>query len=53
MITLFLVFYAFMAGMTAEYAHTRAKAMGFSHRIWLASLAAAIIWPLVIWGDDK
>lgn len=53
MITIFLVFYAFMAGMTAEYAHTRAKEMGFTQRVWLASFAAAILWPLIVLGDGE
>lgn len=51
MITIFLVFYAFMAGMTAEYANARAKALVFSERVWLASSVAAILWPLIVFGD--
>lgn len=53
MITLFLVFYAFMAGMTAEYAHTRAKELGMNGNTWLASLMAAILWPWFIIGSKK
>lgn len=53
MITLFLVFYAFMAGMTAEYAHTRIKALGIKGNAFLASVMAAVLWPWFIIGGRK
>lgn len=49
MITLFLIFYAFMAGMTAEYSHTRLKSLGAKDGIALVSLGAGIAWPYFIW----
>lgn len=53
MITVFLIFYAFMAGMTAEHVHTKGKNMGFRERLFLASLIAALLWPWYVFGDKK
>ncbi|RKR65560.1 hypothetical protein C7387_2305 [Yokenella regensburgei] len=53
MITVFLIFYAFMGGMTAEYVHTKGKSMVLSDKLILASLIAAFIWPWYVWGSKR
>ncbi|HCO3755897.1 TPA: hypothetical protein N8F51_002435 [Escherichia coli] len=53
MITLFIVFYAFMAGMMAEWSHTRQKQLGFTDGIALAALGAALIWPYMLWRISR
>lgn len=53
MITLMLVLYAFMAGMTAEYTHTKGKSMGMKKGLTIASLFSGIFWPWFMWGMVK
>lgn len=49
MITLFIAFYAFMAGMMAEYTHTRMTNLGLDGDIITTSIVSAILWPIAIW----
>lgn len=53
MITAFAIFYAFMAGMMAEWSHTRQKELGFKNHLTLAALGAALFWPYMLWRMSK
>ncbi|MGK9174129.1 hypothetical protein KXR87_12990 [Yokenella regensburgei] len=53
MITALLIFYAFMAGMTAEWSHTRLKSLGSKNGIALVSLGAGLAWPYFIWEMSR
>lgn len=53
MITLFLIVYAFMAGMTTEYSHTRQKELGYKTHINWISIIAGIAWPYTIWRISR
>ena len=53
MITLFIAFYAFMAGMMAEYTHTTLKEPGDDDGIVSTSIIAAVLWPIVLWKGVK
>lgn len=49
MITAALIIYAFMAGMTAEYIHTKLTEKGRGSYVYLVSLYLGAIWPVTIW----
>lgn len=53
MITLLLIAYAFMAGMTTEYTHTRQKELGYKTNLKWISLFAGIAWPYTIWRISR
>lgn len=53
MITLLLIAYAFMAGMTTEYSHTRQKELGYKTHINWISIIAGIAWPYTIWRISR
>lgn len=53
MITLFLIAYAFMAGMTTEYSHTRQKELGYKTHLSCISIIAGIAWPYTIWRISR
>lgn len=53
MITVFAIFYAFMAGMTAEYFHTKLKSIGAKDGVALLSLGAGLAWPYCIWEMSR
>lgn len=52
MITLFIAFYAFVAGVVAEYAHTKLTNEG-KDNVTVTSLVAGAIWPVAIWRAIK
>ncbi len=49
MITSLLIIYAFMAGMTAEYTHTRLEKISSPRNFYLTAFLCGICWPYVIW----
>lgn len=53
MFTLLLIAYAFMAGVTAEYTHTRQETLGFKSHVNWVSLLAGIAWPYTIWRISR
>lgn len=53
MITVLMIIYAFMAGMTAEYVHTRLKTMSSSRHLVLTSIILGVIWPFEIFWRSK
>lgn len=53
MITALIVIYSFMAGMTAEYTHTRLKKMSASGWLVLTSIISGVLWPYVILWRSK
>ena len=53
MITSLLIIYAFMAGITAEYTHTRLKKMSASGCQVLTAIILGILWPYEIFWRSK
>ena len=53
MITASLIIYAFMAGMTAEYIHTKLTEKGRGSYAYLVSLFLGAIWPATIWRMSR
>lgn len=49
MITIAVALYAFVAGMTAEWSHTRQKTMGHKGYLAITSLIAGLMWPVTLW----
>lgn len=52
MITVFLVFYAFVAGLMAEYSHTRLS-NNCQPDVIISSLVNGVIWPVAMWKEMK
>lgn len=48
-IAVFIAFYAFMAGMMAEYTHTRMTKLGLDGDIITTCILASVLWPIAIW----
>ena len=44
----FYVFYAFMAGMMAEWAHTRMEQLNYRKNLVTIALFVGALWPLFI-----
>lgn len=53
MIILLVMAYSFMAGMVAEWSHTRQEELGFKNHILLTSFFAGVIWPVMIWRISR
>lgn len=52
MITLFIAFYAFVAGLMAEYTHTKLTNEG-KDNVTVTSLFVSAIWPVAMWRAIK
>ncbi|EKP1132011.1 hypothetical protein P2117_003794 [Klebsiella michiganensis] len=53
MITALIIIYSFMAGMTAEYTHTRLKKISASGGLVLTAIILGILWPYEIFWRSK
>ncbi len=53
MITALIIIYSFMAGMTAEYTHTRLKKISASGCLVLTAIILGILWPYEIFWRSK
>jgi uncharacterized membrane protein YhiD involved in acid resistance len=53
MLTLLMIAYAFMAGMMAEWSHTRQKELGFKTHLVITALGAGLIWPYMLWRISR
>ncbi len=53
MLTAFLVFYSFMAGMMAEWSHTRQMELGINTHLIKVALTAGLFWPVMLWRVVK
>nr|DAV72816.1 MAG TPA: hypothetical protein [Caudoviricetes sp.] len=48
MITVLIAFYAFMAGMMAEYSHTRMEQLNYRKHLVVMAFFVGALWPLFI-----